>query len=72
MTITVQQEDDDMGEISYTIPVHRSELSSNGTWIVDVKDKSPSSVSSVQLSNKNFYFLICFYKAYGLNFSFAL
>ena len=71
MTVTVPQEDDDMGEISYTIPVHRSKLSSNGTWIVDVKDKSPSSVSSVPLSNENFYFLICFYMAYGLNFLFA-
>ena len=68
MIITVPQEDDDTGD---TIPVHGSELSSDGTWIVDVKDKSPSSVSSVQLSNENFYFLIYFYMAYGLNFSFA-
>ena len=40
MTITVSQEDDDTAEISYSVPVHRSELSSDGTWIVDVKDKS--------------------------------
>ena len=71
MTIIVQQEDEDTAEISYSDPVCKSELSSDGTWIVDVKDKSQSSVSSVQLSNKNFYFLICFSMTYGLNSSFA-
>ena len=70
-------EDDDTGEISYSVPVCQRELNSNGTWVVNMKEKSGSSVSSLQLSNENLdlkdvcYFLICFCMASRLYFLFA-